>query len=385
MVERVEAIVKRELLAWARKSAGFDLLVAAKKMGTTEERLLSWEAGERHPTITQLRKMGEVYKRPIAVFYLPVPPKGFDPIKDFRHISEKERQEYSPTLLLEIRRAYSRRESAIELYKDLEGTVPPSKLQIKISDETEAAGTKVREFLGITNEKQMLWSDDRHSFNGWRAAIENKDILVFQASRIPLKEMRGFSISKSPIPAIVVNIQDAVVARTFTLLHELTHVLIGKEGVCDLTGDAEIEVFCNAVAGAALVPRDSLLVQPELQQKRAASGWVDEEMSSLAHRYKVSREVILRRLLTVGRISAAFYKTKSAQYKELRKKHALITKQRKSGFAPPDRKAVSSFGKLFSRLVLNSYHHEKITASDVSDLLSVKINYLPKIEMAIFG
>ncbi len=41
MVERVEAIAKPELLAWAHKSAGLDLHLAAKRIGSTEERLLS--------------------------------------------------------------------------------------------------------------------------------------------------------------------------------------------------------------------------------------------------------------------------------------------------------------------------------------------------------
>ena len=57
MVELIEAIAKPELLAWARPSAGLHLHLAAKRIGSTEERLLSWENGERRPTITQLRKM----------------------------------------------------------------------------------------------------------------------------------------------------------------------------------------------------------------------------------------------------------------------------------------------------------------------------------------
>ena len=385
MVERVEAIVKPELLAWARKSAGLDLHLAAKRIGTTEERLLSWENGERRPTITQLRKMGEVYKRPIAVFYLPKPPKGFDPIKDFRRISEKHAQEYSPALVYEIRRAYSRRDAAIELRKDLDGTLPLPALPKYIGNDPEKMGHVIREFLGITYEKQLHWGNDRESFNGWRAAIENKNIFVFQASRIPVDEMRGFSIIKTPFPTIMVNIQDAVAARTFTLLHELAHVIMGKEGVCDLGGHADIEVSCNAIAGSALVPEKLLLAEPEFQNKKPTSKWTDDEINNLADRYKVSREVILRRLHTVGSVSLSFYKSKSAEYKEMWIRQVKKAKQEKKGFAPPDKMVVSSLGRLFSRLVLDSYHQEKITASDVSDLLSVKLNYLPKIEMAVFG
>ena len=389
MIEKVEAIVKPELLAWARKSSGLSLPMAAKRIGTTEERLSTWETGERRPTINQLRKMGEVYKRPIAIFYLPMPPKGFDPIKDFRRISEKRTHEYSPSLLYEIRRAYTRRESAIDLYKELDGTIPRTKLPIiDVRDDLEKAGSIIREFFHITYEKQMQWNTDRESFNGWRNAIESKGILVFQASRIPVEEMRGFSISKAPFPTIMVNIQDALVARTFTLMHELAHVLIGKEGVCDLTGHADIEVSCNALAGAILVPKKLFLAEPEFQGRKLSSIWTDDEINNLAGRYKVSRDVVLRRLLTIGSITTAFYKKKSSQYRELWIKQAQKEKREKKdkgGFAPPDRMVVSSFGKLFAQLVLNSYRQDKITISDVSDLLSVKLKYLPKIEMAVFS
>ncbi len=328
--------------------------------------------------------MGEVYKRPIAVFYLPKPPKGFDPIKDFRRISEKHAQEYSPALVYEIRRAYSRRDAAIELRKDLDGTLPLPALPKYIGNDPEKMGHVIREFLGITYEKQLHWGNNRESFNGWRAAIENKNIFVFQASRIPVDEMRGFSIIKTPFPTIMVNIQDALAARTFTLLHELAHVIMGKEGVCDLGGHSDIEVSCNAIAGSAFVPEKLLLAEPEFQNKKPTSKWTDDEIKDLADRYKVSREVILRRLHTVGSISLAFYKSKSTEYKEMWIRQAKKAKQEKKGFAPPDKMVVSSLGRLFSRLVLDSYHQEKITASDVSDLLSVKLNYLPKIEMAVF-
>jgi len=384
MAERVEAIVKPELLIWARKSIGLDLTLAAKRAGTTEERLLNWEEGKQRPTISQLRRMGDVYKRPIAAFYLPAPPKSFNLIKDFRQISEKQVHEYSPTLLYEIRRAYSRRESAIELYKDVEGIMPPIALPKKTSGNVEKLGQTIREFLGVSYERQRQWKTDRESFNGWRLAIESKNILVFQASRIRVDEMRGFSIGKTPFPVIVVNIQDTLVARTFTLLHEFAHLTMGKEGICDLTGHADLEVSGNAIAAATLVPKKSFLAEPEFQNKKA-SGWSDNGISKLASRYKVSREVILHRLHTMDSISSKFYKNKSAQYREERAEQMQKVKQKKTGFAPPDRMVVSSCGKLYSRLVLNSYRNEKITASDASDLLAVKIKYFPKIEMAIFG
>ena len=70
MAGRVEALVKPALLIWARQKTGLDLHEAAKKAAIRPERLQSWEAGETRPTVNQLRKLGQVYKRPLAIFYL---------------------------------------------------------------------------------------------------------------------------------------------------------------------------------------------------------------------------------------------------------------------------------------------------------------------------
>ena len=63
--------------------------------------------------------------------------------------------------------------------------------------------------------------------------------------------MRGFSIAARLLPAIVLNIKDSPYARVFTLIHELAHVILQEEGVCELYEDLGcVEVFCNAVAAS---------------------------------------------------------------------------------------------------------------------------------------
>ena len=57
------------------------------------------ERGEKCPSIAQARKASEAYRRSLAVFYLPEPPKDFDPIKDFRQLPDVEPGEYTPSSL----------------------------------------------------------------------------------------------------------------------------------------------------------------------------------------------------------------------------------------------------------------------------------------------
>ncbi|MCH8055736.1 MAG: helix-turn-helix transcriptional regulator, partial [Deltaproteobacteria bacterium] len=124
MRKRVEAIIKPELLSWARESGGFTVEAAAEKAHVKPEKLLTWERGEQRPTIIQLRNLANVYKRPLAVFYLPEPPKTFDAMHDFRRLPGEAAERKSPELRLEIRRSQQRRELALDLYEDLEGTLP---------------------------------------------------------------------------------------------------------------------------------------------------------------------------------------------------------------------------------------------------------------------
>ena len=133
MANRVEAIVKPELLSWARRSAGLDVDQAAKKIPVKPERLASWERGESRPTVKQLRKLGRVYRRPLAIFYLPEPPLDFHPMHDFRRLPGEVAGVQSPELCYEIRRALNRREIALELYEAALGPVTEFTLRAQLS------------------------------------------------------------------------------------------------------------------------------------------------------------------------------------------------------------------------------------------------------------
>src|SRR5260370_20550021 len=115
MARTAEALVKPELTVWARESAGLSVEEAAKKAPVSAERLAEWESGVARPTIAQIRLLGRAYHRPIAVFYLPKPPKKFKAMHDYRRMSGTLAAHPSYALMLEIRRARDRREIALEL------------------------------------------------------------------------------------------------------------------------------------------------------------------------------------------------------------------------------------------------------------------------------
>jgi Zn-dependent peptidase ImmA (M78 family) len=111
--------------------------------------------------------------------------------------------------------------------------------------------------------------------------------------------------------------------------------------------------------------------------------WSDEELGALSRRFQASREAVLRRLLILERTSQDFYRRKRQEFVATYRERESV--DRESGFAPPDRMAVATAGPGFVRLVLDSYYNERITASDLSDFLDVRLKHVGRIEEAVFG
>ena len=381
MAERIEAFVNPSMLTWARQSASMDIETAADKAKVKPERLALWEGGDARPTINQLRNLGKIYKRPIAVFYLPEPTSGYQPMRDFRRLRGDGAAGESPELAFEIRQANARREIALELIAALGEEPAEFPLAATMADDEEVLSAKIRAFLGIDIDTQTSWKPDYPSFNAWRAAFENAGILVFQAAGVSIEEMRGFSISDMPLPVIVVNNKDVVNGRIFTLFHELAHILLREGGICDLYDDAGIEVFCNGVAGATLIPRESLISEEVVTSKSGDVHWSDHEIRAIANKYGVSNEVALRRILGIGRTTEHFYEIKREQF---RRNYSFLANKKRGGPVTPHIKALSRNGHSFARLVLRNYYQDYITAGDVSEFLDVRLKHIPNIDAAIF-
>jgi transcriptional regulator with XRE-family HTH domain len=137
-----------EVLEWARRSIGLTREHAAKKVDVSQIQIEGWEEGADDPTIAQLRRMAEAYKRPLAMLLLSAPPEDFEPIRDFRLLPTDQDRPLSPELLTEIRRVQMQRAVAREL-PELADDVPPLiDLAVHLTDDPEIAGEAIRSWLG---------------------------------------------------------------------------------------------------------------------------------------------------------------------------------------------------------------------------------------------
>ncbi len=383
MANALKAIVEGRMLSWAREFSKTAIEAAAKASAVTTEKILAWENGSDKPTVRQLRLLAKKYRFPLALFFLPNPPDFQIPkVRDFRSIEgiESHIDEYS--LYTEIRNAFDKREILIE-YQEAENAIDDLAFDVSTEEGSSSIATKIRNAIGLTMEAQVQWRDNRTAFNELRNLIESKGALILQTSEMDLSLMRGFSLDIFPIPVIVVNRKDAYAGRSFTLIHELTHVLLRTSAICNYitkeTSDDErwrTEVFCNSVAAQTLVPADDFKTQAVVINHEGVT-WENAEISELARRYNASREVIVRRLLELGLTSKSFYERKRNEFKEEHEKW----QDKKGGFVPPAINVSSLLGRKYITTMLTALDQGKITLNDFSDYVGMKLKHLDELRV----
>lgn len=192
MASRIEARVNPALLIWARETAGFSAGAAADRLKVPVDRLEAWELGDARPSLPQLRKVAQLYRRPLAAFYLPRPPAAEEPVHDFRRVHGQVVGRTSPDLLLAIRRCRERREIALDLYEQLDAEPTPLDLTLSLRDDPEAVSGRIRKLLDISFDVQRSWQDQYEAFRQWRTRLESVGALAFQATDVEIAEARGF-------------------------------------------------------------------------------------------------------------------------------------------------------------------------------------------------
>lgn len=387
MVKSVPAFINPTVLKWAREKARLSPDAAAKAISISVDKLVAAENGEVQLTFTQFLAAANAYKRAPSIFYLEEPPIDFQPIQDFRKLTDAEPGAYTPGLTAAIRQAQERRELALELRQEIGEPVQEFSLAADLKVDVEELGGRIRAFLDVTEPEQQAWR--AKAFDQWRAKMEARDVLVFLVPKMSLAEMRGAAVAEQRLPVILVNAKDRTNGRTFTLLHEFCHLVVRASGVSGFGADegqahaAKVERFCNAVAAAALVPKAWLLREPLVAKKGADKTWEDEELAALATRFGVSREVMLRRLLTTGRTSKAFYESRRSVFQK--EYDDLDSQEKKSAPIPRHTIVLSQLGRAYAQLVFKGYYDRRLTLRDVSNYFNMQVKSVPAMEQAAFG
>ncbi len=195
--------IQPDVLRWARESLGYSLDEVAARLKKKPSDIADWEAGRAAPTYAKLEQLAyEIYKRPLAVFFLPAPPVEAVPKREFRTLPESDLDELHPDTRYKIRLAH-----ALQLsLKDLnEGVNPvPRKIFREValtrSSAVPIAATAVREHLKVSLDIQVSWKSADDALKAWRDAVEAAGVFVFKGS-FKQRSISGFGLVDAEFPS----------------------------------------------------------------------------------------------------------------------------------------------------------------------------------------
>ena len=148
-----------------------------------------------------------------------------------------------------------------------------------------------------------------------------------------------------------------------------------------------MEIWCNAVSATTIMPAGPFL-DNDVIGPPGVHYWDEEVLDQLSGRWGASKEAVLRRLVTLGRVTMDFYLQKRAEYQAAyaqRREEERLRRQRSGskGGPPPYRMTIRDRGKPYVRMVLDAYHRDLITASSLSNLLALKLKHLTALEREV--
>ena len=335
-----QTAVNPEIMIWARQTAGLTPEVAATKLAIGADRLLALERGEKEPTRPLLVRMARSYHRPLIAFYLTAPPPCGDRGADFR-TRTSQHTDATDGLLDALIRAIRARQSMIQavLTAEAEAASVPF-----VGSQTIAAGEAsaldaLRHLLGCELDHTHYYAQRgaQNAFEWLRSRAEQSGVFVLLQgdlgsyhSAIDTEIFRGCAIAADVAPFVVINDRDAPSAWSFTLLHELVHLLLGQTGISGTRVENDVERFCNDVAGAWLLPTREL-DQLDFSQKLDLAARQDR-IGEFAATRNLSRTMVAYRLLCTQRITReTFNRLYSAFSREWRQARARRQQRASTG------------------------------------------------------
>lgn len=307
----------------------------------------------------QLSKLAEKLHIPFGYLFLQEIPKENTKIAELRRKNPKH------TISQTLKESIKNSEYKQLWYRDyLIGLGEEAQYDIKLYDENEVI-EKIKSMLCFSkmpkkpNEalKQMI------------EQLQNQNFLIFVAARInrsnskklDIEDFRGYCLYDKYAPVIFINNDDSVKGRIFTLLHELAHILYGKNGIILLDNENQkIEKTCNFIAGEILIPKHLLL---EKWDKKIS---IHQNIDFLRHRFNLaSDEAIATKARNLKLVS-------QKQYEEYMQECNARTKMQI--FAPKNilNEIIKENSKNFVLAIITQTYNNKLDFKTAMDYLGIK-------------
>ncbi len=358
------------MLRQCREQIGLNFEEAQKKIKILDK----LENGELQPTFKQLASLSSLYHVPQWVFLKQELPEQYrfkDSMPAFRKFNS--RPIFSDHKVRVITANVARfRKLILEFSDDMQEQIPPFSPPDLTSDIVKLSG-RVRKWLGYPET-------DSGKFQDWKKAVESKNILVFMSSKyqgwskIHPHLFRGISIYQETLPIIVINNSDAYQAQSFTLFHELGH-LLKKESTLDEefspAKSSSEEKWCNEFAGELLMPRSSFLQATKTFSLTGNKPEDLQQLAIIAKQFSVSKFACTMRMRNLKIINQQRYnevelwlKEDYQQIKESRESRPLKRNMAKE--------RLNQYGSIYSRVVVQAYREQEIGLHKLCKLMGIK-------------
>ena len=299
-VERID--IHPDRLRWAFQRASFTEENAVKHFPMLDD----WLTEQKKPTINQLKNFAAKFHVPFAYLFLENPPSESIPFPMFR--GEAGSHDHFDVNVYDTVMNILSRQEWLEEYL-VENDVETCGFIGSIGFDTPISQT-------VAQIRSILQLDSRWAFSlsSPEAAVgilyqRLEDVGIFMAfngivgnnthRKLSVEACRGFAMANDKAPYIFVNSDDSKSAQLFTIIHEMTHLMLGisagHAGSEVLNQDA-IERYCDMVAAEFLVPAVEL-----------KAIW-NNNPKLVSRRFKASELTVARRAHDVGIMSDEEYR-----------------------------------------------------------------------------
>lgn len=362
------------IIVWARKNSGKSVEQLARRLQLEVDEYLEVEKGTKHLSLGKLRTLAQTTNRPMATFYLPNPPEDVKSTHDYRSSGGS----ISSEGMLSFRKSEKVQElTEIRLDEDAEVL----KLKVNLTIDPSSVALEARTALGITEDLQANSKGSKQFTELLINKIDKLGIHILFHS-YPIEDSRAYTLPGNP-PVIVINKRDYLTSQLFSLLHEFSHILLRKPGMCDNilsnNGNA-VETYCHKFASNFILPEDWF---KDISKHYTDTELLkDENLQHLANFFSTSKDVIIIRLTNIGRVSQSKCNEIRARWKQ-----EIIDERnkRKGGRTSIKSNAVNDNGNLFINEVGDAYASNKIGIVEASEMLNINPSYLEDVVGVIGG
>lgn len=387
---RTDANINKETLAFICSQVGVTTVFLSQKAGHPEEKIRAWLDVDNNvfPTINQAKSLARVLKIPFAGLYMnksKLPTNQLPSLRNLRTLPHSCPTDDS-ALNLAVTELIRHHDFLTYSEKEMDIHTMPLSLPA-ISDDASVANyaKTIREYFKLDLAVQFKLESSRQFYLYVREKIESKGIFVHCFTGVDVEIARGVAIYNETAPIIGINDNDRYPAKTFSLIHELVHILKHQSTLCNEMSSSfsaqREEVFCNAVAGEVLVPEIAL--GAFISAKKIANIHLDD-IGTMAKRFNISKEVITRRLYDTQGFSKDEYDTFTNEihrsFLQERESEKLARKEGNGRrvFTNVSIKAVDKTSPTICKVLLTGYSDGYFSKQEVSGFLGIKEKHVPK-------